>query len=225
VAPAAEAKDTRAAPQAGNAAERQRAGEPGVVDVEPIHTEPHEARTPEPIRAQAEPKPTGSSARPAQPAGWRRVQTAAPETAPREPQVEVLPIPSRPHAPDPPKQERVPFWKRIALHRPATSSASNEPRMPSLEPIQLRLLGLEKQIASNHSATQARLNTFEENITRLWELEDQLALTEVRERLALLEANQEEIADGLHAIARNLTVLAAVLGVSVVAASMGLLLL
>ena len=43
-----------------------------------------------------------------------------------------------------------------------------------------------------------------------------------RERLALLEANQEEIADGLHAVARNLSIIAVVLALAVGAASLGL---
>jgi len=43
-------------------------------------------------------------------------------------------------------------------------------------------------------------------------------VTEGRERLALLEANQEEIADGLHAVSRNLSILAVVLSLAVAAA-------
>lgn len=140
----------------------------------------------------------------------------------------LIPIPEDPPI-DRSAQKKIPFWKRIALPRaqaipPQASTAT--PRPLSLEPILTRLNALEKQLAANQSATESQLARFEENITRLWELEEQLTLTEVRERLALLEANQQEIADALHTVARNLTLLAVVLAAGLVAGllAVGLLL-
>ena len=115
---------------------------------------------------------------------------------------------------------KVPFWKRLTL--PRSPSVSPPPQFeasptPNLEPVLARLAALEKQLAANQVATENQLTRFEENIIRLWELEDDLALTEVRERLALLEANQEEIADGLHAVGRNLMILTLAIGGAVLA--------
>jgi hypothetical protein len=129
--------------------------------------------------------------------------------------------------------KKMPFWKRLAL--PLVQSASSGPhaatrsagtRAPSLDPILTRLGALEKQIAANQSATESQLTRFEENLTRLWELEEQMTITEVRERLALLEANQEEIADGLHTVSRNLVLVAVVLAAGLAAGllALGLLL-
>jgi hypothetical protein len=69
------------------------------------------------------------------------------------------------------------------------------------------------------------LEQFEENLTRLWELEEKLAQAEFRERLALLQANQEEIADALHTTGRNLIVLASLVGLTLAAAVLGVLFL
>ncbi|HKX45599.1 MAG TPA: hypothetical protein VJP77_02780, partial [Planctomycetota bacterium] len=115
---------------------------------------------------------------------------------------------------------KLPFWKRIALPRaqpaPAAATPRSEPsRSVSLEPVLSGLAALEKQLVAHQSATEAQLRRFEDNLTRLWEVEDQMALTEVRERLALLEANQQEIADGLHSVGRNLVLLAVVLATAV----------
>lgn len=118
--------------------------------------------------------------------------------------------------------KKVPFWKRIALPRSPSASPGPAPAQPSVEPLVARLVALEKQLAANQSATETRLDKFEENITRLWELEEQLAVTEVRERLALLEANQQEIADGLHTVGRNLTLVAIVLAAGVAAGLLAL---
>ena len=118
--------------------------------------------------------------------------------------------------------ERVPFWKRIALPRgPSTAKPPHAGPPPNLDPILARIKQLEEAMTTHQAATLGRLDSFEENITRLWELEEQMTLTEVRERLALLEANQEEIADGLHAVARNLSIIAIVLALAVGAASLG----
>ncbi len=116
---------------------------------------------------------------------------------------DMLPIPTTPE-PGPPGRGRLPFWKRIALHRPAPAPAA--PAV-SLDPVLTRLNELDRRIAENQRATLSRMNSFEENITRLWELEEQTSLNEVRERLALLEANQEEIADALHSLTRNLSLI------------------
>ena len=123
---------------------------------------------------------------------------------------------------------KVPFWKRLTL--PRSPGFSPPPQFeasptPNLEPVLARLAALEKQLAANQVATENQLARFEENIIRLWELEDDLALTEVRERLALLEANQEEIADGLHAVGRRLTILSLTIGGAVLAGLAGLALL
>ena len=119
-------------------------------------------------------------------------------------------------------QKRTSFWKRITMSR--SQSEANEtppPATVSLEPVLSRMLALEKQIAANQSATEVRLEQFEENLTRLWELEEKLAQAEFRERLALLQANQEEIADALHATGRNLLLLASLVGTALVAAGLG----
>ena len=76
-------------------------------------------------------------------------------------------------------------------------------------------------MAANQSATELRIEQFEENLTRLWELEEKLAQAEFRERLALLQANQEEIADALHTTGRHLIVLASLVGTALVAAGLG----
>ncbi|MEE3328839.1 MAG: hypothetical protein VX252_15985 [Myxococcota bacterium] len=123
-------------------------------------------------------------------------------------------------------QKRTPFWKRIAM--PRLQDEASEPRPAatvSLEPVLNRMLALEKQIAANQSATEIRLEQFEENLTRLWELEEKLAQAEFRERLALLQANQEEIADALHTTGRNLIVLASLVGLTLAAAVLGVLFL
>ena len=52
----------------------------------------------------------------------------------------------------------------------------------SIEPIVTRIGALEQQISANQATTLSRLENLEQNITRLWELEEQLTLTEVRER-------------------------------------------
>ena len=95
----------------------------------------------------------------------------------------------------------------------------------SLDPVLNRMLALEKQIAANQSATEIRLEQFEENLTRVWEREEKLAQAEFRERLALLQANQEEIADALHTTGRNLIVLSTLVGLVLVGAALGVLFL
>ena len=119
--------------------------------------------------------------------------------------------------PEPANRERLPFWKRIALHRPG---AAPQPPPVSLDPVFARLDELEKQIAANRSAMLDRLNDFEENFTRLWELEEQMSLNEVRERLALLQANQEEIADALHSLTRHLSLAAWLLAAALAAGAL-----
>ena len=123
-------------------------------------------------------------------------------------------------------QKRTSFWKRITM--PRVQKEANEPPPPatvSLEPVLNRMLALEKQMAANQSATELRIEQFEENLTRLWELEEKLAQAELRERLALLQANQEEIADALHTTGRNLIVLASLVGTALIAAGLGVLFL
>jgi hypothetical protein len=119
--------------------------------------------------------------------------------------------------------QRVPFWKRIAMPRSSHAEAkATPPPRPNLDPVLARLKQLEEAMMTHQAATLGRLDAFEDNITRLWELEEQMALTEVRERLALLEANQEEIADGLHSVSRNLSVLAVVIALAVAGGLFGI---
>ncbi|MAI25744.1 MAG: hypothetical protein CMN75_06895 [Spirochaeta sp.] len=123
-------------------------------------------------------------------------------------------------------QKRASFWKRITM--PRVQNEANETPPPaaiSLEPVLNRMLALEKQMAANQSATELRIEQFEENLTRLWELEEKLAQAELRERLALLQANQEEIADALHTTGRNLIVLASLVGAALIAGGLGVLFL
>ena len=123
-------------------------------------------------------------------------------------------------------QKRASFWKRITM--PRVQNEANETPPPaaiSLEPVLNRMLALEKQMAANQSATELRIEQFEENLTRLWELEEKLAQAELRERLALLQANQEEIADALHTTGRNLIVLASLVGTALIAGGLGVLFL
>ena len=136
-------------------------------------------------------------------------------------------------APEPPRKPRLPFWKRIALQRkpaaeraPAADAPSVAAPAPDLAPVLRQLASLEKQLQDSRVVQREQLKAFEENLTRMWQLEEQIALTEVRERLALLEASQEEVADGLHAVSRNLSILAAVLGLGLATAafSLGILL-
>jgi hypothetical protein len=150
------------------------------------------------------------------------------EPAPQASQRRYGPVPqdSRVQSSDPgpePEPTRVPFWKRIAM--PRTSQSTPKPTAPprtNLDPVLARIRQLEEAMTTHQAATLGRLDAFEENITRLWELEEQMALTEVRERLALLEANQEEIADGLHAVSRNLAVLAVVIALAVAGGLFGI---
>jgi hemerythrin-like domain-containing protein len=93
---------------------------------------------------------------------------------------------------------------------------------PSLEPILERLEALEKLLADSQKATIGQLEQLEENLNRLLELEDELGLSEIRERLSLVEAGQVEIADGLHSISRNLSVLTVVIALLVAAAAFSL---
>ncbi len=126
----------------------------------------------------------------------------------------ISPVERLPTHPKPASQElkRSSFWKRIAL--PFKQKDPREAQDPvaapaplSLEPVLNRILALEKQLSANQSATEIRLEQVEENLTRLWETQDELAQTELRERLAVLQANQEEIADALHTTGRNLILL------------------
>jgi len=160
----------------------------------------------------------------------RRVEASEVQDAPSDPgwSAPVVPARTEPGPDHAPGGKKLPFWKRITLPRapgPQPAARTEAARPPSLEPVLARLNALEKQLAANQAATENQLTRFEENITRLWELEEQMTLTEVRERLALLEANQEEIADSLHTVGRNLAWLAVVLAAFLAGALAGLSLL
>jgi hypothetical protein len=105
--------------------------------------------------------------------------------------------------------ERIPFWKRVAMYRPET--ALTTPPAAAVEAVAERMAGLEQRLSARDEELARRLDRFEENITRLWEIEEQMSLNELREKLAFIQANQEEIADGLHALSRNATFLTAAL--------------
>jgi hypothetical protein len=123
----------------------------------------------------------------------------------------------------PPKREpeqRVPFWKRI--HLPRAQSTTPPPTPASVEPLLERLEALEKLLAESQKATIGQLEQMDENIERLLEIQDELVLSEVRERLALVEAGQVEIADGLHSVSRNLSVLSVVMALLVAAGAFAL---
>ena len=153
----------------------------------------------------------------------------------KEPVSRPTPAPAEPEPPPPvisatvptvlpPRREpepRVPFWKRITLPR-IQSSTAQAATPPSLEPILERLEALEKLLADSQKATIGQLEQVEENLNRLLELEDELGLSEIRERLSLVEAGQVEIADGLHSISRNLSVLTVVIALLVAAAAFSL---
>jgi hypothetical protein len=165
-------------------------------------------RGPEPVAARplpSDPKP--KQAAPPTPAHQAAPAAAATTTTDVGP---MLPVAT---TPPPPKHEKVPFWRRITMQRTGGPSL----RGGSIEPLVTRIAALERQISANQATTLSRLENLEQNITRLWELEEQLTLTEVRERLAVMEANQEEIADSMHAVARNLAIVAVVLALAVAA--------
>ena len=76
-------------------------------------------------------------------------------------------LPSQLHA-NPRPNKRTSFWKRITMPRVHTEPADKPPSPPiSLEPVLNRMLGLEKQIAANQSATELRIEQFEENRTNI----------------------------------------------------------
>ena len=221
----------------------ERADDPSEADIDPAdanapRSTPAPAADPQANAATATPPPALETRAPDAPVEEAPPPAAEPEARVRRVEAnEVRPAPDntpswqaapsssavparidRP-APETPSGRKVPFWKRITLPRTpqaaAAPSIDRGPAPPNLEPILARLAALEKQLAANQVATESQLTRFEENITRLWELEDDLALNEVRERLALLEANQEEIADGLHAVGRKLVTLTVVLATGI----------
>jgi len=126
-----------------------------------------------------------------------------------------------PH-PDEPKRRR-PFWKRIAMARPAAEpQAQPQVAIPPdlLKPALERIDHLTRRFEREQKALHERLDEFEHNLTRLWELEEQMGMEEVRAQLAVMRANQEETADAVHALAKRVTI-----GASAVVASFASLLL
>lgn len=110
--------------------------------------------------------------------------------------------------------KRRPFWKRLAMGRPAPASdpshGSAKLEIPPdlLKPAIERIDHLTRRFEREQKALQKRLDEFEHNLTRLWELEEQMGMEEIRAQLAVMRANQEEIADGLHNLARRVTIAA-----------------
>jgi len=200
---------TPAAVRTREVEERRAEGETGVVDdSEGAKSDP--TASPAASAATAPQEGDSGAANLATPRAW--VTDSTPKTA--EPTTtDVSPMLPVATTPPPPKREKVPFWRRIAMQR----SSGPALKSGSIEPLVTRIGALEQQISANHATTLSRLEHLEQNITRLWELEEQLTLTEVRERLAVMEANQEEIADSMHAVARNLAIVAVVLALAVAA--------
>lgn len=123
-----------------------------------------------------------------------------------------------PQSPPPRAEQRVPFWKRLSMTRTAAPApppaAAISPDL--LKPVLERIDHLTRRFEREQKALHERLDQFEHNITRLWELEEQMGLEEVRAQLAVIQANQEEIADGVHALARKVAI-AGGLGVAAIA--------
>jgi len=183
-------------------------------------------------------EPTDEAEQAKRPAAPSVATTRTPEGARRDPpsksvepprvQAPAQPVPSPPpraSAPlptvlPPEREQRVPFWKRI--HLPRAQGPAQAPTPTSLEPVLERLEALEKLLAESQKATIGQLEQMDENLERLLELEDELGLSEVRERLALVEAGQVEIADALHSVARNLSVLSVVMALIVAAGAFAL---
>jgi hypothetical protein len=125
----------------------------------------------------------------------------------------------RESAAQPPRaDEKRPFWKRLSMSRSAAPAPPPVAQVPPdlLKPALERIDHLTRRFEHEQKALHERLDQFEHNITRLWELEEQMGLEEIRAQLAVIQANQEEIADGVHAIARNVAV-AAGLGLALLA--------
>ena len=93
------------------------------------------------------------------------------------------------------------------MARPHAEPSSQPPpvEIPKdlLKPVIERIDHLTRRFEREQKALHGRLEDFEHNLTRLWELEEQMGLEEIRAQLAVMRANQEEIADGLHALARR----------------------
>ncbi len=106
-------------------------------------------------------------------------------------------------------KRRRPFWKRLSMGRPHA-----EPQAPQSAPIPKDLLKpaieridhLTRRFEREQKALHERLDEFEHNLTRLWELEEQMGMEEVRAQLAVMRANQEEIADALYALTKRVAV-------------------
>lgn len=155
---------------------------------------------------------------PPQPVSDARRTDSPRSTATNEPDRSSLPaLREQPQTQSPPRaEEKRPFWKRLSMARPAASAPPPVASIPPelLKPALERIDHLTRRFEHEQKALHERLDQFEHNITRLWELEEQMGLEEIRAQLAVIQANQEEIADGVHAIARNVAV-AAGLGVAV----------
>ncbi len=106
--------------------------------------------------------------------------------------------------------KRRPFWKRLSMVRPQAEPAPPPPsvEIPKdlLKPAIERIDHLTRRFEREQKALHERLEEFEHNLTRLWELEEQMGLEEVRAQLAVMRANQEETADALHTLARRITI-------------------
>lgn len=104
---------------------------------------------------------------------------------------------------------RRPFWKRLAMARPLAepqSAPGGEIPRDLLKPAIERIDHLTRRFEREQKALHERLDEFEHNLTRLWELEEQMGMEEIRAQLAVMRANQEETADALHALAKRVTI-------------------
>ncbi len=105
--------------------------------------------------------------------------------------------------------KRRPFWKRLSMARPhAEPQAPPTVEIPKdlLKPAIERIDHLTRRFEREQKALHERLEEFEHNLTRLWELEEQMGMEEVRAQLAVMRANQEETADALHTLARRIAI-------------------
>ena len=117
------------------------------------------------------------------------------------------PQPTPPQLPMPgpaPEEKKKPFWRRIALTRPA----SENPTTTSLEPILARLAALEREFQAYQRESEDRLARSERIVRRLEEHSRQVSLLEIRRRFEGLEIDQAEAEESLDAARRSLTGLA-----------------
>ncbi len=114
-----------------------------------------------------------------------------------------------------PGEKRKPFWRRIALTRPAAEN----PQPAGLEPIVARLAALESEFQARQADSEDRLARNERILRSLEERSRQVSLLEIRKRLEGLEIDQTEAEESLEAARRSLRSLAALAALALFAAA------